>query len=165
MKKKISVLLAVLMVCSLGLFTGCGETTSISMYDLQKAMLGVDSSLESLATVNKSGDEDGELFEYISDISYDKVDNYFLAYAQQAAEDTSEIAVIALKDKSDVTECKESLQEHLNGRKQMYQAYRPEQVPSLENALLFEKDNLVVLIVHEKQDKIKDAFDEFMKNN
>ena len=74
-----------------------------------------------------------------------------------------EIAVITLKDEADVAELMESLHTHLKNRKGTMQAYAPDQVSMLEDAVITYKKNCVVLIVSEKSGVVQRAFESYFK--
>jgi len=157
--KKLSALLLVLALC-LSL-CACGDTKDISIYDLQKTMLAADSSLPEVK-IASSSDTDGKTkFAYLSDLDYNKVSGYFLAYAADGM--AYEIAVIALKDKSDLSDAEASLRTHLEGRVNLYKTYEPAQTERAENALIVTRNNCVALIMCDKPEAVKAAFEEFLK--
>ena len=159
MKKSVLFLLT-LMLCVVLCACGSGETPMVSMYDLQQAMLSADDSLPDMDTVNSSSEDAETLFEYLSDMPYDMVEGYFLAYSSEGAAD--EIAVIAVKDSSDINEAVDSLKEHQDDRVKLYTQYDPSQTSRAENALVFSSGRYAVLIISENQQAVRTAFEEFI---
>ena len=158
--KKIALLLSMILLCIC--LTACAKQNEakVSAYDLQKTMLDSDSSLPDMTTVNSNASDADTLFSYLSDMNYDKVDSYFLAYSSEGLAD--EVAVIILKDSSDADEAEESLKKHVQGRVSLYQSYQPDQVARAERALVFTEGNYAVLIISDNQKDIKDAFESEM---
>lgn len=152
-------------VCALALalsLGACGgEKSDISMYELQKAMLAADEGLPEMLT-SGSWEENGEkTFPYLSDLDYNKVQDYFLAYAADGM--AYEVAVIRLRDKADVSDAEESLREHLESRVRLYRNYEPEQVKRAESALIKAEGSFVLLIMCDEPESVENAFREFIK--
>jgi len=144
--------------------TGCSSTGSsdmVSMYDLQKTALDSDDTLPEMQTVNSSADNAGDLFTYISDVSYDKVEGYFLAYSSKGLAD--EIAVVCMKDAADTDDMVKSLQAHVDSRVKMYSTYDPSQVDRAKSALVFNQGRYAILIISDKQQDVKTAILEKIK--
>lgn len=143
--------------------TACGskdssapQEQSISMSDLQDAMLKADTTLPELTKVS-SEEENAELnFSYLSDLSYDLIDSYFYAYAKDGT--AEEIAVIKLKDKNDAAAMMQSLHDHITQRQGTFQEYAPEQVAMTEKAVVTREGPYITLIISEKNGLIQQAF-------
>lgn len=129
----------------------------VSLYSLQTSMLESDKSLPDMTTVSSSNDNAEDLFSYLSDYDYEKVDGFFLAYSSEGLAD--EIAVVRLKNKADVAGMIKSLEDHVDGRRKLYESYQPDQVNRVQNALLLNEDNYAVLIIGHDQQAIKAAFE------
>ena len=136
--------------------TGTEPVQTVSVDELREDMLAAAPSLPEMKTVSDGDEKSEALFSYLSDLDYDKVEHFFLVYSATGLAD--EIAVIAVKDPADAAEAKESLNRHLSNRKQMYVQYQPDQVPRVENAEVFTKDQYVVLIVCNDAAAVKAAF-------
>lgn len=159
MKRIICVICALAMclfVCA------CGEKTQkIDMYELQKSMVSADKSLPEMK-ISGSWDENAEkAFSYISDMEYNKIHGFFLAYAADGM--AYELAVVQLKDKSDAGEMEDSLNEHVQTRVRMYKTYEPEQVQRAENAVVKTVGDCVLLIMSDSPENAETAFKEFTK--
>ena len=139
------------------------ETASetVSMYDLRKAMLAADPSLPEMTAVSSSDEKCDELFAYLSDLDFSKVDGYFLAYAADGM--AYEIAVVALKDEGDVSELKDSLIRHVEGRVNLYKSYAPDQVEKAENALIVASGRYAALIMCDDQAAVREVFENSVK--
>lgn len=158
-KKLVCALCAFALALSLG---ACGgESGDVSMYELQKAMLAADPGLPEMLTAG-SWEENGEkTFSYLSDLDYNKVRDYFLAYAADGM--AYEIAVIRLKDKADASAAADSLREHLEGRVRLYKTYEPEQAERAESAVIKTEGSFVLLIMCGAPAAVGNAFREFIK--
>lgn len=147
------------MVCAL---CACGEKTkSIDMQALENSMVSADKTLPEMK-VSGSWDENAEkAFSYISDLEYNKIHGFFLAYAADGM--AYEIAVVQLKDKSDASAMADSLREHVRSRVQMYKTYEPEQVQRAESAVVKNDGDCALLIMSDAPQNAETAFKEFTK--
>lgn len=159
MKRIICVICALAMCLSV---CACGEKTQkIDMYELQRSMVSADKSLPEMK-ISGSWDENAEkAFSYISDMEYNKIYGFFLAYAADGM--AYELAVVQLKDKSDAGEMEDSLNEHVQTRVRMYKTYEPEQVQRAENAVVKTIGDCVLLIMSDSPENAETAFKEFTK--
>lgn len=159
MKRIICVICALAMCLSV---CACGEKTQkIDMYELQKSMVSADKSLPEMK-ISGSWDENAEkAFSYISDMEYNKIHGFFLAYAADGM--AYELAVVQLKDKYDAGEMEDSLNEHVQTRVRMYKTYEPEQVQRAENAVVKTVGDCVLLIMSDSPENAETAFKEFTK--
>ncbi len=158
-KRMVCALCAVMLSLSL---CACGEKTkSIDMQALENSMVSADKSLPEMK-VSGSWDENAEkAFSYISDLEYNKIHGFFLAYAADGM--AYEIAVVQLKDKSDASAMADSLREHVQSRVQMYKTYEPEQVQRAESAVVKTDGDCVLLIMSDAPQNAETAFKEFTK--
>lgn len=159
MKRIICAVCALVMALSL---CACGEKTQkIDMYELQKSMVSADKSLPEMK-ISGSWDENAEkAFSYISDMEYNKIHGFFLAYAADGM--AYELAVVQLKDRSDAGAMEDSLNEHVQTRVRMYKTYEPEQVQRAENAVVKTVGDCVLLIMSDSPENAETAFKEFTK--
>ena len=159
MKRIICVICALAMCLSV---CACGEKTQkIDMYELQRSMVSADKSLPEMK-ISGSWDENAEkAFSYISDMEYNKIHGFLLAYAADGM--AYELAVVQLKDKSDAGEMEDSLNEHVQTRVRMYKTYEPEQVQRAENAVVKTIGDCVLLIMSDSPENAETAFKEFTK--
>lgn len=160
MKKIVSVLLAfvVLLQC------GCSNnqvSDTVSMYDLRQAMEAADTSLPEML-IASSADEDAQnLFSYLSDMDYSKVDSFFLSYAKEGTAD--EIAVVAVKDIKDIDEAKKSLEAHRESRRKLLDQYEPEEVRRIDDGIIFTNAQYAVLIICDDTDAVRAAFEDVVQ--
>ena len=159
MKRIICAVCALVMAFSL---CACGnKAQSIDMHELQKSMVEADKSLPEMK-ISGSWDENAEkAFSYISDMEYNKIHGFFLAYAADGM--AYEIAVVQLKDKSDASAMEDSLNEHVQTRVQMYKTYEPEQVDRASDAKVETIGDCVLLIMCDSTQNVETAFKEFTK--
>lgn len=158
-KRIVCALCAVMLALSL---CACGEKTkSIDMQALENSMVSADKTLPEMK-VSGSWDENAEkAFSYISDLEYNKIHGFFLAYAADGM--AYEIAVVQLKDKSDASTMADSLREHVRSRVQMYKTYEPQQVQRAESAVVKTDGDCVLLIMSDAPQNAETAFKEFTK--
>lgn len=158
-KRMVCALCAVMLAFSL---CACGEKTkSIDMQALENSMVSADKSLPEMK-VSGSWEENSEkAFSYISDLEYNKIHGFFLAYAADGM--AYEIAVVQLKDKSDASAMADSLREHVRSRVQMYKTYEPQQVQRAESAVVKTDGDCVLLIMSDAPQNAETAFKEFTK--
>lgn len=158
-KRMVCALCAVMLAFSL---CACGEKTkSIDMQALENSMVSADKTLPEMK-VSGSWEENSEkAFSYISDLEYNKIHGFFLAYAADGM--AYEIAVVQLKDKSDASAMADSLREHVQSRVQMYKTYEPEQVQRAESAVVKTDGDCVLLIMSDAPQNAETAFKEFTK--
>ena len=158
-KRIVCALCAVMLALSL---CACGEKTkSIDMQALENSMVSADKTLPEMK-VSGSWEENAEkAFSYISDLEYNKIHGFFLAYAADGM--AYEIAVVQLKDKSDASAMADSLREHVRSRVQMYKTYEPQQLQRAESALVKTDGDCVQLIMSDAPQTAETAFKEFTK--
>lgn len=158
-KTMVCALCAVMLSLSL---CACGEKTkSIDMQALENSMVSADKTLPEMK-VSGSWEENSEkAFSYISDLEYNKIHSFFLAYAADGM--AYEIAVVQLKDKSDASAMADSLREHVQSRVQMYKTYEPQQVQRAESAVVKTDGDCVLLIMSDAPQNAETAFKEFTK--
>ena len=133
------------------------------MYDLNKAMCAADPELPAMSYISSNEESASDLFEYFSKLPYEKVDAYFLSYATDGM--AYEIGVIALKDAADADACRTSLEEHLEGRVNLYKTYAPDQVDAAKAADIVENGRYIALIMCKDQKAVAEAFSAFLKEN
>ena len=159
MKRIICLICAAAMCLSL---CACGKPSeAIDMQALEKSMLEADKSLPEMK-ISGSWDENAEkAFSYISDMEYNKICGFFLAYAADGM--AYEIAVVQLKDQNDVVELGVSLSKHVDSRVQMYKTYEPDQVERAQSASIKTIGDCVLLIMCDGQQNVETAFKNFTK--
>ena len=146
---KLLLVLTMLVMC-----VGCGAkkntSGSVSMYDLRTAMEAADPDLPEMLNASSAEKDAEDKFSHISDMDYKKVDSYFV--------------VIAVKDKADVDEAKESLTKHQQDRYHLLQSYEPKQVSRIQDGLIFTKGQYAVLIITSHNDDVRKAFEDTIKS-
>ncbi len=156
MKRSVTFLLAV-MICLLCL-CACGneKNSDVSLYDLSRAMLSA-TEFGEMNYVSSTDENAKDLFSYVSDMDYEKVDSYFLSYAKDGKGNADEIAVIRVKDKADLDTAVKSLNSHLQKRINLYRTYDPAQSARIEKGEVFTESGLAILIVSEDNAAVKNA--------
>ena len=145
------------------LLTGCASSGggSLDMDALISAMTSADTSLPEMTVVTSGADNAEELFGVVSDLDYSKVAGFARAYASDGSH-ADEIVVIQVKGTGDVSAAEQSLNDHLQGRKNLYSTYGPDQVARVENALVFTQGDCAVLIISDDAQSAKTAFTAFI---
>jgi hypothetical protein len=144
---------------------GCGEKDgragdTVSMYDLRTAMEAADTSLPEMTVLSKNDENAESLFtDNISDMDYDRIDDFFVSYATEG-KNADEIVVIAVKDKNDVNTAKQTLEDHRESRRKLFEQYEPEQVKRIEDGIIFTEKQYAVLIICDNRDGVRKAFEE-----
>lgn len=156
--KKNLLILPFFIACFMLMACNNSSANSVSIYDLQTTMLQSDNTLPDMITVNSNTENAGELFQYISDMDYDKVDGFFLGYSSEGLAD--EVALIRVKSSSDVETAYSSLQKHVEKRVNLYRTYDPTQTSRAESALVFKNGNYAILIISDNASDIKKAFED-----
>lgn len=159
-KKIISLLLALSLSLALCACGGGDETAAADMEKLSETMLAADSTLPEMK-ISGSWEENAEkTFSYISDMEYNKVRGFFLAYAADGM--AYEIAVLQLDSSADAETAADSLGEHVQTRVQMYKTYEPAQVDRASNAVVKVDGSFALLIMCDNQSTVETAFKEFV---
>lgn len=163
-KKGIGIMpvLALLIVCA-GCGSGKNSSNTVSMYDLRTAMEQADPDLPEMLNASSTEKDAEDKFSHISDMDYKKVDSYFVSYSSDGHK-ADEIVVIAVKDKADVDEAKESLTKHQQDRYNLLQSYEPKQVSRIQDGLIFTEGQYAVLIITNHNDDVRKAFEDTIKS-
>ena len=111
--------------------------------------------------IRKGDSREQKGFAAISDMDYDKVDDFSLLYAADGS--AYELAVIRLKDGSDVKELESSLKRHIDSRVSQYRYYDASQVPRAESAIVAVKGKYAALIMCGDPSAVKAVFDKNMQ--
>lgn len=151
MKKIIAI--ALLLAGALA-FASCANNNSgtavADMFELSQKMLSADETLPIMMTVSSDEDNAGQKFKKQSDFDYSKVKSYFWSYEETGK--PYEIAVIELKNESDTEALKESLSAHAKA------------IGARENNTeITSKGNYIALIICGQKDKVKQAFEKYVK--
>ena len=127
---------------------------------MRTAREAADDTLGEMLSADSNEEDAEDLFAYISDMDYGKVDKFFVSYSNEGSAD--EIAVIALKNASDTSDAEKSLKDHVQDRINVFSQYAPDQVRKAEKAITFKDGKYAVLIICDKQDEVKKAFTDFI---
>lgn len=160
---RIKALITVCILLAAALITGCSggnSGTTVSMFELRTAMEAADDTLGEMLSADSSAEDAEDLFSYISDMDYSKVDKFFVSYSKEGNAD--EIAVIAVKNSGDVSEAEKSLKVHVQDRINVFTQYAPDQVKKAEKAEVFISGKYAVLMICDKQAEVKKTFTEFI---
>ena len=132
----------------------------VDMKALAEECIAADSSLPAMLTVDSSFDDAARQFAFISDVEYDLVDSFFLAYSEAGLAD--EIAVIKMKDSADAETMKKSLEEHIDDRIKLFSSYQADQVERVEKNSCYKNGEYVVLIICDGKNKVRKVIDNYI---
>ena len=164
MKRIIS--LTLILIIILSLFAGCTGNSGkdISLYDLGQAMTNASDNLGELSYASSEDAESESVFSNISDMDYSKVKGFFIYYAKEGKGNADEIALINVKNSSDLESARQTLQTHLDKRTALYKTYDKTQLDKLGKAKIVTSSNCAVLIVADDADKIEKAFYDYLSD-
>ena len=145
------------MVFTLG---SCGSK-GVDFNSLKENMMSADDSLPSMKTVSDKSENAETLFKSLSDFDYSGIESFFLAYASDGS--PYEIAAVKLKDAGDLEKLETTLNNHIGDRVRLYKNYAPEYAKKAEKAIVISKDNIAALIMSDKSDEVKKAFEKSFK--
>lgn len=137
------------------------QTPMVSLYDLRKAMLAAEPELPEMMAVSSSDENADQLFTYLSEADYAKVEGYYLAYAADGS--AYEIAVVCLRSAEDTAEMEASLKTHVDGRVSLYKNYAPDQMEQAKAAKIVTRGRYVALVMCKAQDAVIRAFEDGVK--
>lgn len=137
-----------------------GKYTSTEVSDV------IVKSMTDLPEMNtdKSGDSKAEhIFAVLSDIEYDRIEDFTYLRAKEDNNLAEEIAVIRVKDKNDLAIVKKGLEERVTHRKDYFVQYnKPDEVTKVENAVITVKGNYAVMIIGNQAGNGKYEFEKFL---
>lgn len=105
---------------------------------------------------------DKDKFERIYGIDTDKVEEFF-AYAPSSNISASELAVIKVKDSSDLDYLKEKINMRVEKQAKSFKDYLPEEYYLIENHILKSKKDYVLFVISNDADEIEEIFDASFK--
>ena len=132
----------------------------VDMKALAEECIAADSSLPAMLTVDSSFDDAARQFAFISDVEYDLVDSFFLAYSESGLAD--EIVVVKMKDSADTASMQKSLEEHIDDRIKMFSSYQADQVSRVEKNSCYKNGEYVVLIICDGKNKVRKVIDNYI---
>lgn len=123
-------------------------------------LLEADKDLPEMLSVNGQSTGASDLFAYLAVYEYEKVDDYYFAYA--ASGSAEEVAIIRLKDAGDASSLKTALEKHKKTRIEQFKQYDSSQVPMAESAEIYADGEYVLYLACKNRDAVKKAFKELM---
>ncbi len=147
---------ALLLALALSL-AGCGGHEGADPIALGERLASMAEGLPDMTAVTSGGEATGaELFPYLSDMDYGLVEGFYLSYA--TAGSAEEIALIRVKDASDLAEARASLERHLENRRNTFRTYDPEGAALLETARIAASGGIAALFVCENASQLAGEF-------
>ncbi|MEE3468525.1 MAG: DUF4358 domain-containing protein [Eubacterium sp.] len=159
--KWIKKIVCLMTVAALAL-TGCGDSgeggSNVDVSALGGELSALDTELPSMETVTNTSENAETAFAVLADYDYAKIDSFYYAYS--ASGSPEEIAVISVKEKNDVADLMKALQNHLDSRRQTFQAYDPDQVSMVDNAIITYQGKVLLYACSKKNGVMQDKFKE-----
>lgn len=153
----------VLVFCAMLFLCGCGKKNEPAMSTERKdlktmetEMMEADKTLPEMVVVHGSDDDAEQNFTAFSDLDYDRVEDYFYAYAKDGG--AEEIAVIRMKSADDVSPMMDSINVHLKDRKGTLEEYEPDKVYLVDNAVVTFEGNDVAMIISDRNGLMLEKF-------
>ncbi len=157
MKRITAIISLIAVILTLGACSG----KSVDINSLKENMIKADNTLPDMKTVTNEDENPDTLFASMSDMDYSKIESFFLCYSSDGS--PYEIAAVTVKDKGDIKALEESLNDHIKNRIQLYRNYAPENVDKAEKAIVLTNDATAALIMCDKRDEVKKAFENAFK--
>ena len=146
----------VLVIAMSGCQADVPKKNDIDIHKLAEDMTAVTKMPDMLNA--RTGDSGAEsAFAAISDLEYDKIEEFTLYYAADGA--AYELAVVKLESEDDMKHLAKSLNEHIKNRVKQYKYYNPEEVPRAENAVVATNGRYAALIMCDDTPQVKAVFD------
>lgn len=165
MKKLGTLCSFIILALTLAMLSGCGaganRTSDVDLDSLKDAMLSAREDMPKMEHVDSDSVNAEELFTNLSSLEYVKVDEYFYYYSSEGTAD--ELAVIRLKNSSDVKSAESSLKKHIEARIEVLKTYAPDEVDTAKDARIIYHDNIVVMIMSHNADAIEKACNKILK--
>ncbi len=125
------------------------KKVSVDLGEICDKMLAADASLPEMKTVSDKSDNAADLFAYLAEFDYEKVEGYFFSYS--ATGSAEEVAVVILKDSADAEALKKALEKHVKTRVATFKEYDAAQVSLAQSAKIsILKDGQMVSIITTK---------------
>lgn len=152
-----SILLFVFVIANFltGCFSSDTETKNPSVKDIG------DSIKESVDFSNMV-ELDEDRFERIYGVDLNKIEDFFI-YVPSSNISASEVAVIKVKDSSDVDYIKDKINMRVEKQAKSFKDYLPEEYYLIDNHILKSKGDYILFVISEDADKIEEIFDNSFK--
>lgn len=156
--------LAIFTIVAMLLLMSCSESGSkdveeIDFSAVKSSMTEAAENLPDMSIMDSENEDGKESFEYLFDIEYDKIEQYYFTYSSTGM--AEEIALIKLKDEKDAEDMKAAIEEHRQKRLSLLQTYSPEQVQMTEDAVVVSEGKYVCLIICENTSDVKKVFEDY----
>lgn len=138
-----------------GCFSSDNETKNPSVED-------IGDNIKKSVDLSDMVELDEDRFVRIYGIDIDKIEELF-AYAPSSNISASELAVIKVKDSSDLDYIKEKINMRIEKQAKSFQDYLPEEYYLIENHILKSKKDYVLFVISKDADEIEEIFDASFK--
>ncbi|UNK21143.1 DUF4358 domain-containing protein [Paenibacillus sp. N3/727] len=148
------VMLALVVV--FGVLTGCSGKDDKTPEQISAIQIG--KSIEQVVSLKEMKKEDLNKLQKLYKIDANSVDDFIL-YTSTSNVKADELAVIKLKDESQVESVKEKIKQRIEAQKMKFKDYRPDEYFLVENHVLKTKGPFVFFAVSKEADSMERAFD------
>lgn len=145
------------LVVVISVLSGCSGKDDKTPEQLSATQIG--KSIEQAVSLKEMKKRDLSKLQELYKIDADSVDNFIL-YTSTSNVKADELAVIKLKDESQVENVKKNIQQRIETQKIKFKDYRPDEYFLVENHLLKTKGPIVFFAVSKEADQMEHGFDD-----
>ena len=145
------------LVVVISILSGCSSKDDKTPEQLSATQIG--KSIEQVVSLKEMKKRDLNKLQELYKIDADSVDDFIL-YTSTSNVKADELAVIKLKDESEVENVKKNIQQRIETQKVKFKDYRPEEYFLVENHLLKTEGPIVFFAVSNEADQMEHGFDD-----
>lgn len=143
------------LIVVISVLSGCSGKDDKTQEQLSATQLG--KSIEQVVSLKEMKKADLNKLKKLYKIDADSVDDFIL-YTSTSNVKADELAVIKLKDESQVEGVKENIEQRIEAQKMKFKDYRPDEYFLVENHVLKTKGPFVFFAVSKEADQMEHAF-------
>ncbi|MOA15265.1 hypothetical protein D3C78_1354160 [compost metagenome] len=140
----------------ISVLSGCSGKDDKTPEQLSATQIG--KSIEQVVSLKEMKEEDLNKLQKLYKIDANSVDD-FIFYTSTSNVKADELAVVKLKDESQVESVKENIEQRIEAQKMKFKDYRPDEYFLVENHVLKSKGQFVFFAVSKEADLTERAFD------
>lgn len=145
------------LVVVISVLSGCSGKDDKTREQISATQIG--KSIEQAVSLKEMKKRDLKKLQELYKIDADSVDDFIL-YTSTSNVKADELAVIKLKDESQVESVKENIEQQIEAQKMKFKDYRPEEYFLVENHVLKMKGPFVFFAVSKEADQMEHGFDD-----
>lgn len=150
-----------IIACALALngSMGCSAKKDVSNH---LSAIEVGKHIEQVLELDELKKGDIDKLQKLYDISSQQVEDFVL-YVARTHIKANEVAVIKVKDASEITSIEQKFIKRVETQKKKFKDYLPEEYALIENYILKTKGNYIVFAIYKNGSQIERSFDEALK--